>query len=60
MLNREVNSLVRHLKDLAGKNFDNPAKFATIMQTVRVVGLAIQEKNPKFDIRDFEKRVSGY
>lgn len=60
MLNRDINALVRKLKSLAGGNFDNPAKFAAIMETVHVVGLAIQEKNPNFNIRDFEKRIAGF
>jgi hypothetical protein len=60
VLNRDINSLVRHLKDMARDNHDDPAKYAVIMKVVRAVALGIQEQNPKFNIREFEKRVAGF
>jgi len=60
VLNREVNTIVRHLKSLAGENYNNPSKLAVIMQVVRVVALAIREQNPKFNTADFEKRIADY
>ena len=57
MLNRDVNSLVRHLKLIAQGN-NSPSDYAVIMKVVRAVGLAIREKNPKFNIQEFENRIA--
>ena len=54
MYNREINSLTRRLRELAKSTHDNPARFAGVIDAVRVVGEAIKESNPKIDLDKFE------
>lgn len=60
MYNREINSLIRHLRQATSELYDQPTKFAVAMSVVRKVGEAIREQKPNFNIEQFEKTVRGF